>query len=69
MSDRIITAAAYMTIRGMNTNEGRKALNDARRATRTEFGALCIMARKFTPYEDIEACSEIAAEASAIMSV
>ena len=69
MSVNLVKVAAYSVIRGMNTESGREAMKEARQSTRTEFGALCIMARKFTPYDEIEACSEIAAEASAILSV
>ncbi len=63
----IATICAYDVIRHLNTPKGRSDYLAARNATRTDFGALCVVTRKVVPfYDEIEAVSEIAAEVAAI---
>jgi len=66
----LVTVCANNIIRHLDTPAGRGDYYTARNATRSDFGALCIVTRKVVPcYDEIEAVSEIAAEVMAIRNM
>lgn len=60
----ILKEAAYSVIRYLQTPPGKEIYEKARKQL-PRFGALCVVTRKATPYDEIEAISEIAAEVMA----